>query len=280
MKVAFLAASMVWLASTPAAQPQPVPPATRLTLVTVVQHAEDTTVVVQGDGELGAPQIGVAEDGPPRVYLDFPGVLPADHGAAGQGSTSVRRVRVALHSDNPRVTRVVVDLFRATPHRVEDTAGDRTRVVLTFATATTDSAARARPAELRPRDSAVRPSVVVPAADAVAVVGRLEKLRPLLKAIDARSLESGVNLQLAAAELDSIARDAASLKPGNRSPAIKDRLVQACGLALQAVKARMESEASGNAALGANAVSAAAGALILLDSTRAALGLPLASPGA
>ena len=41
----------------------------------------------------------------------------------------------------------------------------------------------------------------------------------------------------------------------------------------------MESEASGNAALGSNAVSAAAGALILLDSTRAALGLPPASPG-
>ena len=90
--------------------------------------------------------------------------------------------------------------------------------------------------------------------------------------------QSGVNLQLAAAELDSIAGRGVA-QAGQPESAIKDRLVQACGLALQAVKARMESEASGNAALGANAVSAAAGALILLDSTRAALGLPPASAG-
>ena len=88
-----------------------------------------------------------------------------------------------------------------------------------------------------------------------------------------------MNLQVAATELDSIAAAAASIKPSSRNAAAKDRLVQACGLARQAVRARMESEASGNAALGSNAVSAAAGALILLDSTRAALGLPPASPG-
>ena len=187
----------------------------------------------------------------------------------------------------------MVDLVREAAYHVEPSPLDPTRFVITFATsanpaavAKTDAPQPRKPSVAGTPDPpdtrskpAVRATPDAPPVGAAAVIARLERLRPLLKAIDERNVQPGVNLQVAATELDSIAAAAASIRPSGRNAAVEDRLVQACGLARQAVRARMESEASGNAALGSNAVSAAAGALILLDSTRAALGLPPASPG-
>ena len=113
-----------------------------------------------------------------------------------------------------------------------------------------------------------------PFAQLVGIIDRLEKLRPLLVAIDARSTQQGVNLQVAAAELSSIAKAVSGIRFTTRTNRTQGRLVQACGLASQAIQARMESEASGNPTLGWTAASAAAGTLLLLDGARAELGLP------
>ncbi len=113
-----------------------------------------------------------------------------------------------------------------------------------------------------------------PFAQLVGIIDRLEKLRPLLVAIDARSTQPGVNLQVAAAELSSIGKAVSGIRFTSRTNRTQGRLVQACGLASQAIKARMESEASGNPTLGWTAASAAAGTLLLLDGARAELGLP------
>ena len=103
---------------------------------------------------------------------------------------------------------------------------------------------------------------------------RFEKLRPLLVAIDGRTTQPGVNLQVAAIELSSIAKVVSGIKFSSRTDRTQGRLVQACALASQAIKARMEAEASGNPALEWTAASAAAGTLLLLDGARAELGLP------
>ena len=88
-----------------------------------------TSIVLVGNGRLAASRIERA--GPTRLYLDFPGVnatLPATT-MIKQGP--IDRVRIALNSRDPLVTRVVVDLSRPAAHALS-TAGDGHELTVTF----------------------------------------------------------------------------------------------------------------------------------------------------
>jgi hypothetical protein len=281
--------------------------------------------VIQADGPIHAPESGVLA-APPRIFFDFPEVLPAPRGAAGQDNPAVRQVRVALHSAAPRVTRVVIDLVQATPYRLE-ASDDPSRFVVAISGGanaapppaspppTVAKAPRLAPTAGRVKEAAKpapapvdplppTPEIVPdpapppppppdpkPAAPAAGprsadsaqdqlleIIDRFEKLRPLLMAIDGRSPAQAVDLQVAAAELSSMAKAATAVKYTPRTNRTQGRLVQACALASQAVKARIESEATGNPALGWTAASAAAGTLLMLDAARGELGLPPVAP--
>jgi hypothetical protein len=78
----------------------------------------ETSVVLSADGALPAPKVGVLTD-PARIYLDFPDVAAATEGTRGSGELLVRGVRVAVNQPRPLVTRVVIDLARPAPHRIE-----------------------------------------------------------------------------------------------------------------------------------------------------------------
>lgn len=74
------------------------------------------------------PKVIVASN-PPRLVLEFAGVVPGqkqDEIAVGQDG--IKSIRVGLHSANPPVTRVVIDLDFARPYEL---AQDGNRVVLT-----------------------------------------------------------------------------------------------------------------------------------------------------
>lgn len=324
MKLPLLAAALLCSASLLAAQD--LRPATRLRSIAIDRAPDGSVlVVIQADGALHPPESGVLA-APPRIFFDFPELLPAPKGATGQGNPAVRQVRVALHSAAPRVTRVVIDLVQATPYRLE-ASGDPTRFVVAIngAASAAPSPAPApiakAPPRLAPTVARVKevsrpapapeveppptPEVVPdaasppppppdpkPAAPAaggqrsadgaqdqlVEIVDRFEKLRPVLAAIDGRNPAQAVDLQLAAAELSSMAKAVTAIKYTPRTNRTQGRLVQACALASQAVKARIESEATGNTALGWTAASAAAGTLLMLDAARAELGLPPVAP--
>jgi hypothetical protein len=77
-----------------------------------------TSVILSADGALPSPKVGVLSD-PPRIYLDFPGVTAATEGIRADGDLRVRGVRVAVNQSRPLVTRVVIDLARPAPHRIE-----------------------------------------------------------------------------------------------------------------------------------------------------------------
>jgi len=302
-------------------------PATRLRSIAIDRAPDGSVlVVIQADGAIHPPESGVLA-APPRIFFDFPEVLPAARGAAGQDNPAVRQVRVALHSTAPRVTRVVIDLVQATPYRLEAT-DDPSRFVVAISGAAnagpppapvpptiaeappTPAPTIARVKEVaKPAAAAVVPPPPTPeivpdaapppppppdpkpaatagaprSADSaqdqlVGIIDRFEKLRPLLTAIDGRSPAQAVDLQVAAAELASIAKAVTAVKYTPRTNRTQGRLVQACALASQAVKARIESEATGNPALGWTAASAAAGTLLMLDTARGELGLPPAAP--
>jgi hypothetical protein len=105
--------------------------ATQLRTVQVVRSDRVTIVTLQSDGPLPAPTTGEAAD-PPRFFLDFRDVVPTTRGAMPAGDPLIQRVRVALNSIEPPVTRVVLDLRLDQPVRVDTDAlgAGRVRVIV------------------------------------------------------------------------------------------------------------------------------------------------------
>jgi hypothetical protein len=225
-----------------------------------------TTVAIEADGALPKPTIGVL-DGPPRIYFDFADVLAATRGTDASSDLVVRRVRVALHSAEPRVTRVVIDLVRPAPYRIDATGSTAARLIVLVGGGS-PPAAPAGEAPIR-----ARPGANSYMREIRELFARLEKVRPVLVSIDNRSQDPPAGLQAAAIELASIEHALARLKPPPRLATAHERLVQSCMLATQAVKAQMQALIGSGPAPGWTAASAAAGALLLLDRARADFGV-------
>lgn len=103
--------------------------ATELRDVKATSLPEGLAIFLTGNGRLVATSVEEARDLPHRVLLDFQGVAAGRAPAmtmVNQGD--VRRVRVALNSREPLITRVVIDLARKLPYSIES-VGDELRVL-------------------------------------------------------------------------------------------------------------------------------------------------------
>jgi type IV pilus assembly protein PilQ len=98
--------------------------ATVLQAVRTAAGREGVVVTLRGDGRLVPAAISEAQDPPPRLVLDLPGVEPAVAGVTAVNVGPVARIRVAANSRRPLVTRVVIDLTRPTAYRVEPPEGE------------------------------------------------------------------------------------------------------------------------------------------------------------
>jgi len=98
--------------------------ATRLNAVRVVDKAPGVGIVLTGNGRLEARSIVQMTEAPLRLVLDFPGVAATAPPVTAAGVGPVERVRVATHSRDPLVTRVVVDLAGPVTHRVAPAGAD------------------------------------------------------------------------------------------------------------------------------------------------------------
>jgi len=205
-------------------------------------------VVIEADGPLPLPRVGVLGD-PPRIYLDFAGVTAGTPGTALQAEGLVRRVRVGRYQPDPPITRVVLDLAQVAPHRLDARERERGLVKVMVGPALAQAAAE--------RDGAV----------VLDALGQLERLRPLLAAIDSRTDMPEVSLRAAIGEFDAIRRTLAPIRSGGAQEA----LMKVCALATAAATARIEAQQHADPARAWNAASAAAGALILLDRARSLL---------
>ncbi len=95
----------------------------------LASEAGATSILLVGNGRLAPSHIQRA--GTKRLYLDFPGVMAEVPPVTVVNQGPIERVRVALNSQNPMVTRVVVDLQRPAAHLVES-VGDGRQVKVTF----------------------------------------------------------------------------------------------------------------------------------------------------
>jgi type IV pilus secretin PilQ/predicted competence protein len=136
-------------------------PATELRSVKAMSVPEGFAISLAGNGRLVASSVEEARDLPARVLLDFKGVAVGRTPAVtmvNQGD--VKRVRVAVNSRQPLITRVVIDLARKLPYSVES-VGDDLRVLFNRAVeAVTASVAPSAPEPT----SAPAPAPPVPAA--------------------------------------------------------------------------------------------------------------------
>ena len=115
----------------PAASPSPMAlaPARALQQVRTSVEGAATSIILVGNGRLAPSHVERA--GTKRLYLDFPGVAAEAPAVTVVNQGPIGRVRVALNSQKPMVTRVVVDLERPATHLVES-VGDGREVRVTF----------------------------------------------------------------------------------------------------------------------------------------------------
>jgi hypothetical protein len=252
---------------------QSIPPAApRTTAVKSLAIGPGPIVVITGSGPLPQPTVGVLHS-PERIYLDFAGVSARASSAAGQ-TEIVSSVRVAQHSLEPLVARVVVDLKQPSRYAIDTSQRATGHLQITLTPVGSAAGGRvqpavppevARPSTARPKrsDSAARRYVTrVEAAldDAVS-------LRQVLQDLDRKTAISSELLVPAQHQLDAIRNVVDTLRPPPALAEAHDLLRSAVGFAATALGL-----ASGSMAeVPGNASSAAAGALMMLERAQAEL---------
>lgn len=277
---------------------------TTLTAVRLIGDAALPVVELSAAIALPEPKVGVL-DGPPRIYLDLPGVKVG--GLAPANSLgAVTRVRVALHSVSPLVTRVVIDLADLRGFQLDASqrrAGLIRISVTTVATGHAAASSRVDRPDGVPRavqslsgrvpsagakpgrssaDSSSRPTprpatatpdaLPVPSpqyrARVAPIVERLETVLGVLESIDERKGVPPDALDAAAGTLALVHDALAAVRPPRDAIVVHDTLRSACTLASTAVS--LARAATGHD-LPWSASSAAAGARLLLDRVRTTL---------
>jgi type IV pilus assembly protein PilQ len=117
-------------ATAPTATPSPAPPAaagaeetaTTIDRVRATRKGTTTTVTISGNGRLSPTGVTESRDLPRRVILDFPNVTPRTAAQTAGDGEVVRRVRTAINSHTPLVTRVVMEIADGATYSVQRTA--------------------------------------------------------------------------------------------------------------------------------------------------------------
>jgi hypothetical protein len=211
-------------------------------------------IVIEASGELPEPSSGRASD-PPRIYLDFPDVLPLRAAAPVSPNPLLSRIRVAQHSASPLVTRLVLDLSQETTYRIDVSARTEGRIVVLVRAQSPASPASRAPGASADMQYTLRVS---------ATLVRLHALRPLLEAIDHRTDKLPGNLDAALKEFDDLAKLLTTVKSPPSRTSTHALLLRTCTLGERAVRLR-QGAVGQDAASSWEAASAAAGALLMLE---------------
>lgn len=296
-----------------------------VTSISVTSASSEALVVIQADGPLPAPVVGTV-DAPPRIFLDFPGVVSRARGVTRGSDARIRRVRVAQHSVHPLVTRVVLDLVQHEPHRIDQSPG---RLLIAVGTSGGAAAPPAPPDETHanelpvPKPAAVepqspsrstsppvapdaqtfgdvplvpplpepppsrvaratgppavaarssRPSPPLPAKDREryqeqvrSLLDRLRMQQPLLSHMSTAAEVHSEQLQMVMTELERLAQELSTIDPPETLKAHHAMLLQAARLGVIGSSLRIEAARTGESATLRNAMSAASGAVLLLN---------------
>ena len=90
--------------------------------VRVARRGTATAITLHGTGRLAVSGVEESKEGPPRLVIDLPNVTSALPGTTPVGAGPVDAERIGLNANSPLVTRVVMDLTRKVPYRLETSA--------------------------------------------------------------------------------------------------------------------------------------------------------------
>lgn len=97
----------------------------------VARHGTATAVTLHATGRLTVSGVEESQEGPPRLVIDLPNATSALPGTMPVGAGPVKAVRMGPNADSPLVTRVVMDLTRKAPYRLE-TSADGNKLTVIF----------------------------------------------------------------------------------------------------------------------------------------------------
>lgn len=249
----------VWgqsVASTASSQPA------SLTGVTV---APGPSVVITAAGSLPSPSVGVLHS-PERIYLDFAGVSSRTLRTPGDGDL-VTTVRIAQHSLDPLVARVVIELNRASRYTVNASQRESGRIEISLTATNSTVTKPPAPAAAPPRaPDPVRPTAKNPSTQRY--ISRLQQaltdapvLQSVLRDLDRRTAVAPDQLLRAQAELGRLRGIVDGLHPPATLTDAHDFLRSALGFAATALTLGSSSTAD----VPGNASSAAAGAVMMFE---------------
>jgi type IV pilus assembly protein PilQ len=104
--------------SAPGAMPLPAA-ATSIDAVRATHAGNRTTVTLRGDGQLTPANVEETPEPPRRLVLDFAGVTARAAAQTTVESPLVKRIRVAVNSRQPLITRVVMELAEGSTYHIE-----------------------------------------------------------------------------------------------------------------------------------------------------------------
>lgn len=269
LSAACRASVVLSLTAMPLTQPTVGGVRTTLRSVRLESTTKDGTiaVVIEASGSLSDPSSERLAD-PPRIYLDFSDLVAVATLEQAPPNPVVARIRVAEHNSMPLITRIVLDLVKPTPYRIDSSGRAQGRVVVILgagerpASPTTGSPVARRLPPTASNATAPPAAGVVEtqyAARVAASLLRLQELRPLLNAIDRRAETLTENLDAAVKEFDDIAKVLTAINPPAARASTHALLLRTCTMGARAARVRQSTASSWEAA------SAAAGALIMLD---------------
>ena len=147
----------------PAAQPPAVPPANDVKNVqstesgtasaTILERIKSsktpgaTTVTLVGNGRLASRDVTESKDRPRRLVIDLPNVTSSAPAQTAIDSPLVTRVRVAVNSHQPLVTRVVMEMAGSASYRVERSGESGRDLAVVFEQANAANTVLLTPAE-------------------------------------------------------------------------------------------------------------------------------------
>ena len=133
-------------------------PASAILHINAARRGTATAITLYGSGRLSASRVDAPADGAPRLVLDLPNATSAIAKTTTVGEGPVDKVHIAIDPSSPLVTRVVMDLTRRAPYRVEPSA-DGTELTVIFDDAAGPQAAGAtQPAGPAPRTTRIESS--------------------------------------------------------------------------------------------------------------------------
>jgi type IV pilus assembly protein PilQ len=133
-----VSSAMPTLPATPASTPPSPAAGTDVSDATAIQkvHASytrtSTTITLSGDGRLNPGSLSETDEQPRRLVMDFPNVSTTAPAQTGVEGVFVKKVRVALHSSDPLVTRVVLEISPKATYHVERSGQDGRDLALVF----------------------------------------------------------------------------------------------------------------------------------------------------